>query len=360
MRSNLISGCFLAYGFGNIAINLVTLVIRSAQPLAYAALALVCVSIIPSFFSYVETPKFLYKSGRLSGLIESLAIMSRKNEKNITREDLLKDFTDGDQTMANHLSDKQIRVSVIKAEENVDEEKRQSPFVEMFTNKTYLLQTLTMSLQGGVLYIVFYGMATSVQDLGLKNVNMNGIFFGITQSVGYMAVLPFIHKQKRKTWSIIYQLITLAGGILLAILSKLPDSEFIELMETIVSTCIMAAINSAQFPLFFNYNAELFPTRMRGVANAVILFASKMIGSFAPFVATMSKNHGFHILVGCSSVVLLSLPFSFLIKETFEDSSEDGEKKAKKERGFTDMSYETMHRSNTDNGSGLQNNLAGY
>jgi hypothetical protein len=43
--------------------------------------------------------------------------------------------------------------------------------IEILTDKTFLLQTIVMSLQGGLLYLVFYGMATSVQDLGLKNVN---------------------------------------------------------------------------------------------------------------------------------------------------------------------------------------------
>lgn len=122
------------------------------------------------------------------------------------------------------------------------------------------------------------------------------------------------------------------------------------LYETIVSTCIMAAINSAQFPLFFNYVAELFPTRMRGVANAVILFLAKMIGSFAPFVSTYSKNKGYHILVGCSAVVLISLPLSFFVKETFEgagtgDDSDDSN---------GESSYETMARSK---GSMLSNGL---
>lgn len=203
MRSSLISGCFLAYGFGNIAINLITMVIRKASHLAITALLLVCCSIIPSFFSYVETPKFQYKAGKLSGIIHVLMNMAKANGKNLTREDLLTDFTDGDEDIASALREKQIRVKIVKSKEE-DASSQQSPMIEMLTTGKYLYQVIAMACQGGVLYIVFYGMATSVQDLGLKNINYNGIFFGITQSVGYMSVLPFIHKQKRKTWSIIY------------------------------------------------------------------------------------------------------------------------------------------------------------
>jgi hypothetical protein len=102
-----------------------------------------------------------------------------------------------------------------------------SPLLEILTTKLYLFQLLVLSLQGGVLWAVFYGMATSVQDLGLKNVNENGIFFGIFQCIGYMSVLPFIHKQKRKKWTIVYQIITMTGAIVLGVLSKMDQTHLI-------------------------------------------------------------------------------------------------------------------------------------
>lgn len=119
--------------------------------------------------------------------------MAQKNGKHITREDLLSDFTGGDFDKATELREKQIRVKIVKSEDE-SAEATKSPIIEILTNRTYLLQVIVMSLQGGVIYLVFYGMATSVQDLGLENVNYNGIFFGVTQSIGYMGVLPVIHK----------------------------------------------------------------------------------------------------------------------------------------------------------------------
>lgn len=181
-----------------------------------------------------------------------------------------------------------------------------------------------LSLQGGVLYLIFYGMTISVQDLGLKNINQNGIFFGITQTLGFLIVLPFIHKQPRKLWSILYQVIVLIGAIGLGFLSQLDQTDFIRLMQTIVSTFIIAVVNSANFSLFFMYVTELFPTRMRGLANAVVLFASKMIGAFAPMLCTLSKKAGYHVLCGCSLLVLLSIPCSFFIKETLVFEKKEG------------------------------------
>lgn len=77
---------------------------------------------------------------------------------------------------------------------------------------------------------------------------------------------------------------------------------------------------------------------MRGIANALILSFGKLIGAAAPFVSTMSKNSGYHILVGCSSLALLSLPLSFAIKETFVPS-----KDGKVNRRESSLSFGTMN-----------------
>jgi len=88
MRSTLISGCFLAYGIGCIFINLLTLYIRSADSLSLFATFIVSLTIAPSFFSYVESPKWLQKKGRVSQLIKSLAYISKTNGSHLSEKDL--------------------------------------------------------------------------------------------------------------------------------------------------------------------------------------------------------------------------------------------------------------------------------
>jgi MFS family permease len=194
-----------------------------------------------------------------------------------------------------------------------------------------------MSVMGGAIYVVFYGMAYSVQDLGLEKINYNGIFFGITQSVGYLIILPFAHKMPRKRWMIIFQIIILIAAGLLFVLSGMPDSDLVRWLKLIVSTCIIAVVNSCQFVFLFAYISELFPTKIRGMANALVLFSSKMIGSFSPMIETFAKNKNLHIMVGCSVVTLISLPLSFFISETLKQS---GDETADSEGPASD--YETM------------------
>lgn len=171
--------------------------------------------------------------------------------------------------------------------------------------------------------MIFYGLAYSVQDLGLKSINYNGIFFGITQAVGYLGMIPFVHKMPRKLWSIIFQVITLIGVGILAFLSHYEDSDIIRILRLGVSTLILTVINAAQFPIFFAGLSELFPSKLRGTSNAIILFLCKMTGSFSPYLSTYAKDHGYHIMVGCCVLTLIALPVTFFQSETLVKNEEE-------------------------------------
>ena len=79
MRSTLITGCFMAYGLGSIFINLITLVIRGADLLALFSTALIFFSMVPTALMFVETPKFLFKSGRVVAMVKSLSFIASMN-----------------------------------------------------------------------------------------------------------------------------------------------------------------------------------------------------------------------------------------------------------------------------------------
>lgn len=68
----------------------------------------------------------------------------------------------------------------------------------------------------------------------------------------------------------------------------------------------------------------MFPTRMRGAANAIILSFSKFGGSFAPEISSLSKDNGYHVLCGCCLLTIISLPLSFCLKESLELRDDEG------------------------------------
>lgn len=173
-----------------------------------------------------------------------------------------------------------------------------------------------MSLQSGLLYMIFYGLTIGVQGLGLDSINLNGIALGSAQSVGFLVVLPFAYKMKRKVWSFIFQnLIVISAGVLI-ILSFIKGNQYVPLAETLISTCVVGGTMAANFPIFYLYVAEMFPTETRGLANAIILFLGKMLGATAPFICELCKDMGLHIVVGCCILVLTTIPTLGFIPET--------------------------------------------
>lgn len=63
IRSTLISGSFVAYGFGCIAINIITFYILNVEYLVLLACGMVVVTVYPSFISYFESPMWLAGKG---------------------------------------------------------------------------------------------------------------------------------------------------------------------------------------------------------------------------------------------------------------------------------------------------------
>lgn len=148
---------------------------------------------------------------------------------------------------------------------------------------------------------------------------------------------------KRKLWIIIFQIcIAIAAGILIG-LSFLENTDWVKLAKTGVSAFFIGALMSASFPILFLMIAELFPTEIRGFSNAVILFFGKIAAASAPFLSKLSKDYGFHILVGCSSIVLVTIPLNFFLPETMGTLELEGSNKIVDE-SLNEKSGEDYHK----------------
>lgn len=189
-----------------------------------------------------------------------------------------------------------------------------------------------MSLITGLNYMLFYGMTISIQELGLKSLQINGILLGVTQSLGYLGVFPFTHKMRRKKWLLIFQFFVFLSILSLFFLSLFEKSKVVLLLQTFFSTFFIASLTSAQFPLIFLYISELFPTNVRGVANAIILFFGKLVGTLTPFLIDFCEKRKIHILVGCGILVFLSFPCTFLLDETLEEEGKSEYRGARRDK----------------------------
>lgn len=91
--------------------------------------------------------------------------------------------------------------------------------LKLFTSPRLLFRLVSMSIVGGALYSIFYGLSTDISSIGLSNVSIAGILLGVTQTIGYFIVLPFVHKMKRRFWTLMFYCAMLLGVIALLVIS---------------------------------------------------------------------------------------------------------------------------------------------
>jgi fucose permease len=108
-----------------------------------------------------------------------------------------------------------------------------------------------------------------------------------------------------------------ASFVLLMIGIFMEQSEMRKWIESLISTILISAVTSMMFPLLFLWTAELFPTKIRGLASAVILFVGKLFGGLAPLLSNLCDKFGIHVLVGCSAIGLFSLIATSYLDETY-------------------------------------------
>ena len=220
---------------------------------------------------------------------------------------------------------------VLKQVKGAKKEEESSSVLEIFTNPIYLYRFITMGFTCSGIYAVFYGLSTDVSSLGIENICVVGVFLGITQTIGYIIVIPFISKMKRAKWMRIFcTLIILGAFVLLALSFFDPSNQYINYTKAGISTIVLATFMSAAFPFLFLMNTELFPTEVRGTASALVLSCGKLVGASAPFIGDFCKNFGIHPLVGCSVPFLVAIPMLLFIKETLNSADADLERISQK------------------------------
>lgn len=322
LRSSLISISFLAYSIGCILFNCFAYITTNPFILCGACAVTIICSVIPSSLFFHETPYFLYKKGRITELFDVLMSIYRYNQGKHGCDETLYIAVENKiiQLMGidTHITTKAwFKSNVFRLyRKRTKDAPSANAITRLCTSSKHMYYLTTLVFIGGLIYMLFYGMSINIQELGLKDIKMNGMLLGATQAIGNLAVVPFIHKMPRKRWMILFQIAILIGAVVLSALSRETQTSMVQFEQTVTSTLWMATIMSAIFPLFFMYTTECFPTEVRGTANAIILFSAKMIGSMSPMLENFSVSHKIHVVAGCSAFVILSLPLTFGMKET--------------------------------------------
>ena len=135
---------------------------------------------------------------------------------------------------------------------------------------------IALSLQSSAIYLIYYGLTSSVQDLGLKSIQFNGILISLTSLIGIAFVGVYGSVLPRKKSTLVCLLLEILGGVILLILSKASDSIECKAIQSLISTFWMNTVVSAHMNLLYFQNNECFPTSVKGKAIACILLVGKL------------------------------------------------------------------------------------
>lgn len=311
LRIYLVAAMFVAFPLGSILFSAVTFWSKNSDYLALMTLGVVGVTSIFACFVMEESPMFLLGKNRFDDFIEVVKKIKRRNGQQIPPQ-----AVDAIRTAAEEWSE--TKAEEIRQNEKLAKENGH-PLVRILTTPRFLYQVVTLSLMGGLFNIVFFGLSMNLDSLGSSNITVNGIIYSVISLVSCLIMIPFSGNMKRKLWTMLFQLGYLIDGAVLCVLSiiyKGSTSGLLKVSQVVLSAGVAGGISNAAFVPYYYYISELFPVEIRGTSYSMVQFSANLLAMISPFLVKKSADIGVHFLVGCTALVVLSLPMTMFLKET--------------------------------------------
>ncbi len=261
----------------------------------------------PGFFTVRESPLWLIRQGRFRQAVIVFKEVARINSKGDTCDAIIEE-------LESELESKNLDQSGF---ENPNEKMNLVMRLKLIVDDNNNLKSLIiLSLVSAAQYCMYYGISSSVQEMGFEKIQFNGIVTGLTQGLGYIIVLPMVSKTPRKFALIAIQGILLCGAGILLALSLIPDFYLNRLLQGLIANILISCAISTMFSFAYLANAESFPPQIRGLCCGTILLLGKIVGSTAPYISHRTKEMGLHVLVGCALPMIPSFLLTLGLRET--------------------------------------------
>jgi Major Facilitator Superfamily len=291
-----------------VALNGITLWFNSADSLLAAIFVILLFLLYPNFICLEESPIWLIRQKKYDLAVKTFKKISEINDRRVPSNLFPKLLAtlESNQFQQKSESEENTKLTLL------------GKLKLLFMNGEYCKQLFIMCTISSSLYCIYYGILTSVNDIGFSSIQLNGALVGITQAAGFIIVLKFLPKTPRKKALLLIQSILLLGGFLLVSLSFYERTEIVQMAEGIISTLFISTTLSSLFSFMHVTNAESFPTQIRGLAAGITLLVGKLVGSFAPYVSLFSKYMKVHVLAGSSYTLFISIYATLYLRETIE------------------------------------------
>lgn len=314
LRVYVVAAMLVLFPLGSIVFGIVTFYTKDPTVLGIMTLVVMVTSSALPCLIAPESPMFLLGKGKLAQFVNSLQKIRDANRIPQDEEylEVIKNAAIEYQTTR---EDEQRKNKELQKENG-------SPFVRIITTPVFLYQVVTCSLMGGLLNVIFYGISLNLDGLGADNITTNGIIYSGIGVISTLLVLPISKGMRRRFWMLLFQDGFIICGVMLAMIDVAwpTPTPNVKIAQTIISAVLIGGLDFAAFVPYYYFISELFPVEIRGTANSMIQFTSNLAGIIAPFIASASKDLGFHFLVGCTALSILVMPLTYYLKETAGES----------------------------------------
>ena len=159
------------------------------------------------------------------------------------------------------------------------------------------------------------------RHLGIENIHYSGMLLSGFQMLGYMIGSFLIQRMGRKTLMILTIGVSINAGLILFVMgivlniSQSPKSDGYRLLES--SVCLVNILFlCVQIGLLYPYATELFTTKNRSLAIAIMLFFAKILNGCGTFFILFMSQFDLNPNVLCLLTGLISLPCALILPET--------------------------------------------
>lgn len=293
---------------GTITFNLLTYLSKDANLLGAAVLAVLFIGTLLPLIEIEETPEFMLHSRDSKKYLELLEKYRKLN--------MLTDNSVDRETINQRVDDHLALLDTFGTPAT-----KKTRFYKVAKLSTYYFEIITLSLVGGFMNTTYSSIILNLSTLSLTDISLNGVMVGVIGLLSNLILMPILKTMKRKKWLLIFQILLLACGGILALVYKLAwrSSDLFKIANPIVAIVIVGAVVNALFVPYFHYVSEVFPVDLRGSANSIIQCAANLIPISTPWLCMMAEKYELHFLVGCCLVGLVSTPLTIFLRETHPD-----------------------------------------
>jgi len=174
-------------------------------------------------------------------------------------------------------------------------------------NANFAKMVAILSVEAMGIYLLFYGLAISIDSCGFDNIQVNAILLGLSSMIGYYyaGVLEPFPRIKTKT--------ALFGGVVLTTLinyllaTYLPQNIIVRIIRAVLVMVVTNLILCGLFCNFYIYASEVFPVTKRGLGLGIAVFSGKLLSSSSSFVKSYCINIGIDPVIGFTIPSVLAL-----------------------------------------------------